>query len=447
MPILWSGSRPGRTLRPVRRLTALLGVLAFAALLLPAPTAVAQGDEVGTITGTVTNGTTGEPQGGVAIRLLGGSQDDEGNFRQDVEADTITDGKGRFEFPELPAGQDRAYTLDARFDGGNFPGGVVTIASGGDVIEATQRVWNTTTDPRSIVIQNNRVFLLKGEDGASVIESFEIVNVSDEAYVGRGAGLPGPQNETGAGLAEPQNETGAGSAGPQDDTGTGQGGAQSIPSLSFSFPEDARREGIQIVDSDLDIPQLLDTETGISITSAVPPNETNITFAYSLRVNTGQVDLSRRALYPTLNLSVLAEPPFVIDSTRLVADGEATIDGITYKQYSSRDTITEGNSIPILGTARGDGDSALTFGALAAAALLIILLALGLLRSRATRQVAREPAKGEPGPPEARADLLVAIAQLDLEYRDGQLDEDEWKAKRGQLKARLVKVGATEPAS
>jgi hypothetical protein len=78
---------------------------------------------------------------------------------------------------------------------------------------------------------------------------------------------------------------------------------------------------------------------------------------------------------------------------------------------------------------------------------LIILLALGLLRSRATRQVAREPAKGEPGPPEARADLLVAIAQLDLEYRDGQLDEDEWKAKRGQLKARLVKVGATEPAS
>jgi len=411
----------------VRRLTALLGVLAFAALLLPAPTAVAQGDEVGTITGTVTNGTTGEPQGGVAIRLLGGSQDDEGNFRQDVEADTITDGKGRFEFPELPAGQDRAYTLDARFDGGNFPGGVVTIASGGDVIEVTQRVWNTTTDPRSIVIQNNRMFLLKGEDGASVIESFEIVNVSDEAYVGRGAGSAGPQNETGAGSAGPQKEP--------------------IPSLSFSFPEDARREGIQIVDSDLDIPQLLDTETGISITSAVPPNETNITFAYSLRVNTGQVDLSRRALYPTLNLSVLAEPPFVIDSTRLVADGEATIDGITYKQYSSRDTITEGNSIPILGTARGDGDSALTFGALAAAALLIILLALGLLRSRATRQVAREPAKREPGPPEARADLLVAIAQLDLEYRDGQLDEDEWKAKRGQLKARLVKVGATGPAS
>ena len=427
MPIVWSGSRPGRTLRPVRRLTALLGVLAFAALLLPAPTAVAQGDEVGTITGTVTNGTTGEPQGGVAIRLLGGSQDDEGNFRQDVEADTITDGKGRFEFPELPAGQDRAYTLDARFDGGNFPGGVVTIASGGDVIEVTQRVWNTTTDPRSIVIQNNRMFLLKGEDGASVIESFEIVNVSDEAYVGRGAGSAGPQNETGAGSAGPQKEP--------------------IPSLSFSFPEDARREGIQIVDSDLDIPQLLDTETGISITSAVPPNETNITFAYSLRVNTGQVDLSRRALYPTLNLSVLAEPPFVIDSTRLVADGEATIDGITYKQYSSRDTITEGNSIPILGTARGDGDSALTFGALAAAALLIILLALGLLRSRATRQVAREPAKREPGPPEARADLLVAIAQLDLEYRDGQLDEDEWKAKRGQLKARLVKVGATGPAS
>lgn len=429
MPLVWSGPPTGRILRPVRRLSARLGVLALAALLLPTPTAVAQRDEVGTITGTVTNGTTGEPQGGVAIRLLGGSQDDEGNFRQDVEADATTDGKGRFEFPELPAGQDRAYTLDARFDGGNFPGGVVMIASGGDVIEVTQRVWNTTTDPRSIVIQNNRMFLLKGEDGASVVESYEIVNVSDEAYIGRGAGSAGPQNESGAGQASASAD-------------------EPIPSLSFSFPEDARREGIQIVDSDLDIPQLLDTETGISITSAVPPDETNITFAYSLRVNTGQVDLSRRALYPTLNLSVFAEPPFVIDSPRLVADGDATIEGVTYKQYRSRDSITEGNSIPILGTARGDGDSALTVGALAAGALLVILLGFGLLRSRAGRRAARESPKRGPGqPPAARADLLVAIAQLDLEYRDGQLDEDEWKAKRGQLKARLVKVGATEPAS
>jgi len=406
MPQLRSGAPPRRAMRTVRLLAAALAVL-----FLFAPTRIAaQTDERGTISGVVTNGTTDEPQPDVEVRLLGGLRDDEGNFTQEVSEVARSDARGRFEFTSLASGDDRAYALDAAFDGGSFPGGVVTIPSDGDVIEVEQKVWDTTTDPRAIVIQRNNMFLLRGDDGASVIDSYTVVNVSEEAYIGRGA--------------------------------TGEGSEDPVPTLSFSFPEGS--EGIQVADSDLDIPELLDTETGVGITSAVPPNETLITFAYRLPVNTGQIDLSRRALYPILNLGVFAEPPFTIDSTRLAEDGEVTIEGETYTRYRSQESVTEGNSIPMIATAQGTNDTTLIAGAVAAGVLLLVILILVLMRRRSRS----EPTERESTSPveESRDDLLVAIARLDLEHRNGKLDHDSWSERRAELKARLAKHKSPEPA-
>ena len=393
-------------MRTVRLLAAALAVL-----FLFAPTRIAaQTDGRGTISGVVTNGTTDEPQPDVEVRLLGGLRDDEGNFTQEVSEVARSDARGRFEFTSLASGDDRAYALDAAFDGGSFPGGVVTIPSDGDVIEVEQKVWDTTTDPRAIVIQRNNMFLLRGDDGASVIDSYTVVNVSEEAYIGRGA--------------------------------TGEGSEDPVPTLSFSFPEGS--EGIQVADSDLDIPELLDTETGVGITSAVPPNETLITFAYRLPVNTGQIDLSRRALYPILNLGVFAEPPFTIDSTRLAEDGEVTIEGETYTRYRSQESVTEGNSIPMIATAQGTNDTTLIAGAVAAGVVLLVILILVLVRRRNRGQPV-ERASALPVE-ESRDDLLVAIARLDLEHRNGKVDHDSWIKRRAELKARLAKHKSPEPA-
>jgi hypothetical protein len=410
MPELRCGSPARRALRPVRSLSAALLSLF---LVTPNPVA-AQTDGRGTIAGVVTNGTTNEPQPGVDIRLLGGLEDEQGGFRHDVAETATTNERGRFEFAGLPAGEDRAYTLDAGFDGGTFPGGVVTIPSAGDVIEVTQRVWNTTTDPRAIVIQRNNMFLLKGDDGADVIEAYTIVNVSDEAYIGRG------------GRAESTDEPNK---------------TPPVPTLSFSLPSGT--EELQIADSSLDIPELLSTETGVGITSAIPPNETRITFAYSLRVNTGQVDLSRRALYPILNLGVFAEPPFVIESSRLEEDGDVTIDGTTYVRYRSEDATTEGNAIPILATAQAESNNALIAGLIALGALLVVLVGFALLRRRSIKdpqKPAEEPVDGD------RHDLMVAIARLDLDYHNGKLDEEQWSSQRALLKSRLASKRTPEPA-
>jgi len=407
MPQLRSGAPPRRAMRAVRLLAAALAVL-----FLFAPTRIAaQTDGRGAISGVVTNGTTNEPQPDVEIRLLGGLRDDEGNFTEEISEVARSDARGRFEFTSLVSGDDRAYALDAAFDGGSFPGGVVTIPSNGDVIEVEQKVWDTTTDPRAIVIQRNNMFLLRGEDGASIIDSYTIVNISEEAYIGRGATREGSEGDP-------------------------------VPTLSFSFPEGS--EGIQVADSDLDIPELLNTETGVGITSAVPPNETRITFAYRLPVNTGQIDLSRRALYPILNLGVFAEPPFTIDSTRLAEDGEVTIEGETYTRYRSQESVTEGNSIPMIATAQGTNDTILIAGAVAAGVLLLVILILVLVRRRTTQS----PTERESPSPieESRDDLLVAIARLDLDHRNGNLDHDSWIKRRTELKTRLAKHKSPEPA-
>jgi len=404
---MWSRAPAGRAMHSVRLLAAAVLVL-----VLLAPTRVSAQTEGGTISGVVTNGTTNEPQQDVEIRLLGGLRDEDGNFSQRISETAVSDRRGRFEFTDLASGDDRAYALDATFDGGSFPGGVVTIPSDGDVIEVEQKVWDTTTDPRAIVIQRNNMFVLRGEDRANVIDSYTIVNLSEQAYIGRGAATrEGSENEP-------------------------------VPTLSFSFPEGS--ENIQIADSDLDIPELLDTETGVGITSAVPPNETRITFAYGLTVNTGQVDLSRRALYPILNLGVFAEPPFTIDSTRLTEDGEVTIEGETYTRYRSQESVTEGNSIPIIATAEGTNDTALIAGAVAAGVLVLVIVLLVLVRRRSRRSSSR-PVPAAPAE-ETRDDLLVAIARLDLEHRNGELDHDKWSARRAELKTRLAEHKSPEPA-
>jgi len=408
VPRLRCSASPGQVMRTLRLLAS-----AFLVLLLVTPVPVAAQDTGrGTIAGVVTNGTTNEPQQGVEIRLLGGLQDEEGNFSQEISEVVTSDGRGSFEFEDLPSGEDRAYVLDAAFDGGSFPGGVVTIPSDGDVIEIQQKVWDTTTDPRSIVIQRNNMFVLKGDEGANVIDSYTIINVSEEAYIGRGAATRATSDDPTA------------------------------PTLSFSFPQGA--ESIQVAESDLDIPELLNTETGVGITSAVPPNETRITFAYGLRVNTGQVDLSRRALYPTLNLGVFAEPPFVVDSTRLTEDGEVTIEGETYTRYRSEEDVTEGNSIPMIATAQADNDTALILGAIAAGGLLVAILALALVQRRAHRPAPAQEPTAPSG--ETRDDLLVSIARLDLDYRNGKVDHDRWDTQRAELKSRLAKHKPPEPA-
>lgn len=398
------------------RLAAATVLCLLAAILAPAS---ARATSTGTIKGRVVNGATGEPQSGVEVTLRGGRRSISGDVTQMLKRKLVTGRDGRYSFGDLRAGDRFVYSVDAGFRGGFFPSSAITIpgdTSKDPVLDTTLRVWDTTADPEAIVIRRDDIFLLKGDRGLNVIESFKIVNVSEQAYIGRGAAMA-----------------------PDAAGGT-------LPTLSFSFPPQAMEQGVQILDSTIDIPRLIRTSTGIGVTVAIPPttqqDPTSITFAYNVTGATGQFDLSRRANYPTLEFSVFAEPPFAVDSNKLTQREDVQIRGDTYRKYTTTDLIEAADSLQIVATARAEGDSTLIAGAVVGGTIILLLLGVALV-ARLRRR--KQPTPERPVARPDREQLLVAIAELDLAYRAGDLGEDEWIDRRSRLKAKLARLKRKQP--
>jgi hypothetical protein len=370
--------------------------------MLGAPAAAA---ETGTIEGRVVNATTGRPQGGVAVTLTGGR-------RGELTRDTTTDARGRYRFAGLPAGEERFYALDARYEGGLFAGRAVALPSDTaqpPVIDGTLRVWETTTDPGAILIRRDDLFVVPGEaGGVGVIESVTVANTSERAYIGRGGGRDG------------------GSGAPP-------------PSVAFSLPADAAMEGLRILEATIDVPEIVALEGlgGFGTTVAIPPGDpVRITFTYRVEGTAGRFDLSRRALYPVLEHSVFTREPLSLESDRLASDGRERLSGETYLRWSSEEPLDAGDTVAAVAVAEAGLDPLLTGAAAAALLLVAALAAVALLRARRSRPVAGLPSDG------SRADLLVAIAELDLRYRDGEMAREEWSLQRAKLKDRLARPSA-----
>ena len=368
------------------RLT-LAAVVAFA--LAPAPATAA---ERGTIRGVVINETTGRPQRGVEITLTGGRSD--GSERETSSA--TTDARGRYRFRNLPTGDDRFYVVDARYRGGFFPGSPVSLpatTSRPPVIETRLKVWETTKDPETILLARDNVFLTRGEGGVDVIESVTIANLTEHAYIGRGTD-PG------------------------------------APSVSLPLPGGARRGGAEVIDSDLDIPELVTTETGLGLTVAIPPGEWRITYAYRVPGSAGNHDLSRVASYPVVQASVHAAEGIDIASNRLVSNGQVTIGGVEYRRWSATEAVEAGESLQIAATVGGAPATGRT--ALAAAAAVAALLVVATVwRNRRPRRVRRP-----------RDEVLREVAELDIRHDRGELARDEWKERRADLIAELDARGS-----
>jgi hypothetical protein len=374
----------------------LLLLLTLGMLLVPARSEAATS---GTIEGRVIKAPKDSPLGHVKVTLLGAKRDGSDAIKRTAR----TDAHGTFSFPNVPASNDRIYALNARYDGGLFAGGAIQVpgnTSVRPVIKTRLRVWKTTTDPSAILITRDDLFVQQNHDGAGVIESISAENNTDAAYIGRGA----------------------------DVAGKGKG---PVPSLGFALPSGAARGGIAIVQSDLDLPQLLPTDFGVAATSAIPPGVTRITYSYRVQGLVGATDISRTTLYPTVEVSIFAAPPLAIQSNRLSRAGEVTVGKIKYQRWSSKDPLAPGDELQALAIARAGLAPGLVIGIIAGAAVGIIAGCFAFLRRRS----AGKPAVRTK--PLTRQDVLVAIAKLDNGHESGEVAEDEWKHERARLKSQV----------
>jgi hypothetical protein len=361
--------------------------------------APAAGAERGTITGRIVNETTGRPQQGVRVKL----EALERNAEEPVTYTVITGPNGRYEFEDLSTGDDWLYVIDARHDGGLFPGRPLTIPDNTTeppVIDTTLRVWDTTTDPASVLVRRDNLFAVVDEENVAVIESVTIVNTTDLAYIGRG----------------------------EKNTG-------SAASFGFPLPDAADVSSVRIEDAPFDVPRLVRTSFGFALTVAIPPDESQIVYSYRVTGGTGSFDLSRTMLYPTLEMSTFAERPLEIESSRLEPNGEVDLEKRTYRRWTSTDTLDAGDPVQILATASGT-PSWWVFAGAGAAVVLLIGVAFLFARRRSSADSAERDA------PPARDDLVAAIAALDLEFETGTMPRDEWEQKRHELKERLQEMSS-----
>lgn len=358
----------------------------------------AEAAATGTIRGRVVNETTGKAQPGVELTLTTGTEDGS----SETVATIRSDDRGRYLFADLVTGDDRFYALDARFEGGLFAGRPITLPSDTTrrpVVDSTMRVWDTTSDPAVITVKRDDLFAVANEDGLGVIESVTILNTSDLAYIGRGTEMVGD--------------------------------AASGVSLAFALPSGA--SDVNVFDSDLDMPEIVEVDQGFGATVAFPPGETRTTFSYRVPGAGGSFDLSRPALYTTLELSIFAAPPLEIESNRLVPGDGVTLEGKRYERWAAEDPIEAGDPLQALAIARSDASSLPLVVAIAG--VLVVVMAIGAV-ARARR---RNPSRVVPGP-EEREVLLEEVARLDLDFASGTIRQPQYDDRRADLIGRLKKL-------
>ncbi|MEO8323829.1 MAG: carboxypeptidase-like regulatory domain-containing protein [Actinomycetota bacterium] len=363
----------------------------------------------GVIKGVVINQSTGEPQPGADVTLIGARSDGS----EPIERAVTSDERGRYRFDELPTGEDRLYAIDVVHDGGLFSGGALSLPDDTEevpVIDTKIRVWDTTTEAGVILVARTNLFLSPGEGGEGgldAIESVTINNLSHEAYIGRGMAGAGGRGE-------------------------GQEGDTAIPSFGFALPRRAADGGVQILDSTIEIPELVSTDFGFGITAAIPPGETRVVYSYRVPGSAGSYDLSRTAVYAVVQFSVHAPDGFDVRSNRLQPDGEVTVGGIDYTRWSSDAAVEAGDQIQMVAVQEAIGTSGIAAWIIGGVASVVVLMALGIgwsVRRRGHTQTKRGR--------RTRSELLAQIAQLDVRHESGDLARNDWERERRALIERV----------
>lgn len=382
----------------IGRLLAALALLA----LLAAPAAAQEAD--GVIAVEVTNGTAGGavPAGARAALLAFRSGEIVGRHEGQV------DSEGRLRFAGLDTSPDLTYGLAVQYQG--VPYVYPTSLSFKDdppaPVELT--VYETTTDASALRFERAGMLVAEGPDQITVLEMGAVLNGGDRAVV------PGPDRPY---------------------------------TVRFGLPPGATELTPQRGFTPAEVASLGD---GFAISRAIPPGRTEYAFSYLVPAPGGVAALGKALYLPADSLALYvpdrgqAGPRAA--SPQLAPAGSADLGGQRYLvQSASNVPAGQQLAITVSGLAsdfrRTPTDPGVFVGLTVFVALLGSLVILSVLRGRsppAPAAAARGQGPGPSGLEGERRALLEQLAELDDRYQAGGLAENEYRAEREPLKARLV---------
>jgi mono/diheme cytochrome c family protein len=362
--------------------------------------------EVATVSGRITNGTTGEPVASEATATLRGFTED---LNITVTLTDTVDDEGRYSFDLTDIPQDWFFRTSIDYTGIDYGSDFGQINFDQPDLDLPVIVYETSTDPDLVNIEQVHIILAFGED---------IVDVS-EVYVASYDGAAVFVGETG-----------------QVEDGT----------FRISLPDDAEdinfSRGFGSVDSFIPANEMVPVEAGWADTMPLRPGTgtLNLLAQYTLPYD-GGASFSHPLNYPTSlvnlvipDIGVSLENDSGWQDTGQRAMGNNSVSTFALSALPANEILNvnlEGRprtSSPVPTDLANDNTTEIIVGA--AIALLVVLVAIVLIRQWQT----------VPVPVTDRYLLLEEIAALDDAYDAGEISQSQYQEEREALKAELVEI-------
>jgi hypothetical protein len=380
------------------------------------PTAGAQGHP-GTLTGLVINGTAGS-EAPESLEMTLRFRDEAGQI---VARQTIASG-GAFAFSGVPPVSPSGYHLETIYQGAPYAAEVATPLP---VRPIVFRVYETTRDTAVLALEEYTLVMARAEAAQrslGVLAVVRLENRSDRTFL-----------------------SAVGEAGPMD-------------LLRFSLPPGAADLDVQTF---LEGGHLVQVDRGFALTTPVPPGRHDILFTYRspYRGRSWALDQGFPFGAAVFRLMVVEGLAGRANAPGLTELGPVAVGTVRYTLWEARGLARGGRlSLELMGLPQPSlwrrlqerlaGDAFQRgFAPAVAGAVLLGILGYAVFRSRLASPAPAGEEDGAVGPgDEERRRLVERIASLDDLYAHGGVDEAQYKASRGELKAWLRDLALADEA-
>ena len=343
----------------------------------------------GDIRGKVINKSTDNIEEGIDIYLQSFIGD-----RKTGEKLLITDENGGFNFKDLS--WDNSYSIKIKSSGIEYETAKMVFPPDRDVIELELPIFDTIDDNSVININLIHQVITIGEDNLSVAEIYEFENRSNRIFIGK--------KETGNDI----NKT-----------------------LKFYIPKKA--ENIGYIEG-ISRENILRRDNVAFDTVSFPPGKKRVVITYDLPISFGKNRIDKDFYYNTNTMLLLAaESKNKITVTGLNELDPIFVDNQNYLRWVG-DDIKSGSRIGISFSSTKlefktiELYPIVIFGLLFAAAVIIGLVVV----NNKNRIINSENLT------EKRKKIITEIAQLDIRHENDEIDSDEYKIIRAELKKSLL---------
>ena len=365
-----------------------------------------------TIQGRVVNGTPGaELPGDLAVLMLVTGADG----ALTGTGQTTPDQEGRFEFADVELVEGGNYTLSVDY-GGVFYSTNTNVTGVPLEQQVTLTIFEPTQDASVVSVGRHVMVLAAVDDKDRMITAFEFAEVSN---LSNRTLLPDLTNPA------------------------------QISFLRFALPPNAADLNVE---SDLRGGDIIAIPTGFALTAPVPPGDHSIIFSYTFPYEGSGLSYRQSLVQGAGIFQVLVPERLTgVSVSALAPVLPVNIQGTSYRAWEGRD-IPPGRGLelaltglpePGVWTRFGSSVTDGTFWQIAipsaVGATLAALLLWGLVQ-RYRPPIGAPQAAGPTSGPESteRAPLVRSVAQLDERYQQGQVSEDDYRQRRGELIAEAL---------